>query len=98
MTRSIVAVLIGAVIGAAVLYLVQGSRSTPLSILDAAEVRAIVQKEQAPLVDRLDQLLRAVEASQTPAAAAPARVETKPPPPPDLEPVTSRIDALEAKI
>ena len=98
MANSIVAALIGAVVGAGVLYLVQESRTAPLPVVSAAEVRAIVQKEEAPLVDRIDQLLREVEASQTPPATAPARVETKPPPPPDLEPITSRIDALEAKI
>src|SRR5690349_4309811 len=96
MSKSIAAALLGAVAGAVVLYLVQGSRPAPLPVLSAADVRAIVEKEQAPLVDRLDQLLHAVEAP--PMAAAPARVESKPPPPSDLEPVTARIDALEAKI
>lgn len=98
MANSIVAALLGAVVGAGVLYLVQESRTAPLPVVSAAEVRAIVQKEEAPLVDRIDQLLREVEASQTPAATAPARVETKPPPPPDFEPITSRMDALEAKV
>jgi len=96
MAKSIVAALIGAVGGAVVLYLVQDGRTGPLPVVSAAEVRAIVQKEEAPLVDRLDQLLRVVEAP--PVSSAPARVEAKPPPPPDLEPITSRIDALEAKI
>jgi hypothetical protein len=99
--KTIFAAMGGSVVGAALVLVFENGRPPALPTLGAAEVRAIVRAEEAPLQARLDQLTRDVEALPTASAPAPApeRVEVKPPPPPlDLGPVTSRIDALEAKL
>jgi hypothetical protein len=97
--KTIFAAMGGAVVGAAVVMVVDSGRPPALPTLGAAEVRAIVQAEVALLQGRLDQLMRDIEASPMASAPAPERIEVKPPPQPlDLGPITFRIDTLEAKI
>jgi hypothetical protein len=99
--KTIFAAMGGAVVGAAVVMVVDSGRPPALPTLGAAEVRSIVQAELTPLLGRLDQIARGVEASPMASAPAPERIEVQPPaqpPPLDLGPITSRIDTLEAKI
>jgi hypothetical protein len=99
--KTIFAAMGGAVVGAAVVMVVDSGRPPALPMLSAAEFRSIMQAELTPLQGRLDQIARGVEASPMASAPAPERIEVKPPPQPpplDLGPITSRIDTLEAKI
>jgi hypothetical protein len=63
--KTIFAAMGGSVVGAALVLVFENGRPPALPTLGAAEVRAIVRAEEAPLQARLDQLTRDVEALPT---------------------------------
>jgi len=94
--KPMVAAVLGALIGGAVVFLVQGERAGQPLVLTVADVQAAVHAAQVPLQDQLAQVSRDLQVLR--ATPEPARMEVKPAPPVDLDAVASRIDGVTSRI